>query len=518
MQIGHSCTPGVSADMKLRERCERLPVIVALGLYTVVVLRCAWLSDDAYITFRTIDNFLSGYGLTWNAGERVQAYTHPLWLLLLTPIQCVTGEPHLTTITASVVLSVGAVMLCAFALAGTPLAAAVGVMVFTLSKAFVDYSTSGLENPLSHFLLAGYLAVWLRRPQGDRSFLWLTALAGLVTLNRMDLALIVLPGVLVRAWERRSVRTLGMLLLGFAPFILWELWAFFYYGFPFPNTAYAKLNTQLPAGLLVRQGWFYFADSLTTDPLTPIMIIAGLLTPLLVGRLRHLPIIIGVVIYLAYVLRIGGDFMAGRFLTAPLFCAVVLLVTSPVARSTRALVMSLALVLLISLVATRPSLLSDERYGMDFDYMGPHGVADERAAYYQATGLLRILRGRPVPDHAWAREGRTARQAEPAVVVSRNIGFFGLAAGPRVHIVDEDGLADPLLARVPFAPGEAWRIGHFHRPVPDGYVETLRSGTNVISDPQLAERYETLTRITRGPLFDAGRLRAILRINFGLAG
>jgi hypothetical protein len=51
--------------------------------------------DDAYFTFRTIDNFVHGYGLRWNIAERVQAYTHPLWLLLLTPFYWITGEPFL---------------------------------------------------------------------------------------------------------------------------------------------------------------------------------------------------------------------------------------------------------------------------------------------------------------------------------------------------------------------------------------------------------------------------------------
>ncbi len=41
------------------------------------------MSDDAYITLRTVDNFINGYGLTWNISERVQAYTHPLWMFLL---------------------------------------------------------------------------------------------------------------------------------------------------------------------------------------------------------------------------------------------------------------------------------------------------------------------------------------------------------------------------------------------------------------------------------------------------
>ena len=57
--------------------------IVLLVFYAVILLRTAWLSDDGFITFRTIDNFIHGYGLRWNVAERVQTYTHPLWMLLL---------------------------------------------------------------------------------------------------------------------------------------------------------------------------------------------------------------------------------------------------------------------------------------------------------------------------------------------------------------------------------------------------------------------------------------------------
>ena len=35
-----------------------------------------------YITFRTARNFWNGRGLTWNPDERVQAYTHPLWMFV----------------------------------------------------------------------------------------------------------------------------------------------------------------------------------------------------------------------------------------------------------------------------------------------------------------------------------------------------------------------------------------------------------------------------------------------------
>ena len=63
-------------------RLGHLPRLLAVALFLVVVFCGAWLCDDAYISFRTADNFVHGYGLTWNVQERVQAYTHPLWLLL----------------------------------------------------------------------------------------------------------------------------------------------------------------------------------------------------------------------------------------------------------------------------------------------------------------------------------------------------------------------------------------------------------------------------------------------------
>ncbi len=56
--------------------------IAAVLFYTYLLIRTAWLCDDAYISYRVVDNFVNGYGLKWNISERVQAYTHPLWLFL----------------------------------------------------------------------------------------------------------------------------------------------------------------------------------------------------------------------------------------------------------------------------------------------------------------------------------------------------------------------------------------------------------------------------------------------------
>ena len=59
---------------------KRAPIYALLTLIAFVLVNTAWLSEDIYITLRVVDNFVNGYGLTWNVAERVQAYTHPLWL------------------------------------------------------------------------------------------------------------------------------------------------------------------------------------------------------------------------------------------------------------------------------------------------------------------------------------------------------------------------------------------------------------------------------------------------------
>ena len=55
-------------------------------IFFIVVIRNAWISDDAYISFRAIENLVAGYGFNFNPFVRVQVFTHPLWALLISAI------------------------------------------------------------------------------------------------------------------------------------------------------------------------------------------------------------------------------------------------------------------------------------------------------------------------------------------------------------------------------------------------------------------------------------------------
>jgi arabinofuranosyltransferase len=118
-----------------------------LAVYTAVVVRCAWQSDDAYIGFRSAVNLVHGHGLVWNVAERVQAFTNALWILLAAGAYAVTGEVYYTTLALSMFLSVLALSVVLFGLARSLSDRLMTIALAVSSKSLVDYSTSGLELP-----------------------------------------------------------------------------------------------------------------------------------------------------------------------------------------------------------------------------------------------------------------------------------------------------------------------------------------------------------------------------------
>ena len=493
---------------------ERLAILAALALFLAILARTAWVCDDAYITFRTADNLLHGFGPRWNVAERVQAYTHPLWMLILTAAMAVTREPYFTAIALSVALSLAAAWLIAFRLAATGWQALVGLLILASSKAFVDFSTSGLENAASHALIAWYLAALMQAESAPLSARPI-AIAALALVNRQDLVWLIGPSLVAYIAPRRSGRWWGRVLTGLAPLLIWEAFSVAYYGFAVPNTAFAKLHTGIAERDLIVQGLRYFQESAVHDPVTLAAIVAsiaiGVARP---GRARMLAF--GQALYLAYIVWIGGDFMSGRFFTAPLVVGVAQLVAAPIEVAKWWRVAVAAAVVALGFVPATPNVLSGARFGMnvDLEYREYFGISDERKTYYARLGLLRVHHQWQSPDLLDANLAATMRAAGQTVATREAVGMFGYAAGPTLYVVDRFGLGDPLMARLP-ASG-AWRIGHFHRELPPGYIQTLRTGANVITDTGVAQYFDTLSTITRGPIWSLGRWRAIVSMNLGL--
>lgn len=512
------------------ERDPQLPKHAAwiLGglvvLFAVVLVRTAWLSEDAYFTFRSVQNWVFGYGARWNVNERVQVYTHPLWFGLMSVSFFITRHMAASAFGLSFLFTGLTVYLLTRTLSRSWQGTAMAMGVLIASKAFTDYSTSGLENPLSHFLLLAFFAgFWAHEdpdPKVAERHVFLTCLfGGGLVCNRMDLGLVLAPALLYWVWPPRfSIRRVVAVFCGFFPLVVWEIISLIYYGFLVPNTAYAKLGSGATTEFVVRQGTRYFKNSLEWDPITLVCIASLLFVTLRRFRERpkHAVAALGVLFYLGYVFEIGGDYMSGRFFSAPLVVAAGLLANRQHVPKPTVIVGSVVITML-AVIAPNPTVASGTDYSdqrLETDAL----IDDERGYRHRFAGLISDRESPFLVKAPWYEEGLEHREqaddkGETIALLSRNGGYMGYAAGPQVHYINPYGITDPLLARIPARIGYVLP-GHFWRHPPPGYTEAaVKRGA--IEDPDLAEYWEDLSLIVSGPIWSSERWAAIWRMHIG---
>jgi len=511
-------------EASLVDRAFYIPLFMIIMLFSVVLVYSAWIHDDAYITFRTVDNFVNGYGLTWNISERVETFTNPLWMFFVTIFYFFTNEIYYTSIILSITISVLVVLIFAFKISKTVLGAILGVGIFIFSKPFIDYSTSGLENPLTHLILAVFLLVYIKsRNNFDfKTLLVLSLITAFGVVNRLDTLVLFLPCLVYAFLKLPKIKGLYIVTIGLLPAIAWKGFSLFYYGFPVPNPAYAKvMNTGISKTEFIQHGFYYFEDLIRWHPLTFFIIIAGMSIPFLIKEKRLIPIVLGIILYLIFILYMGGDYMSGRFFSAPLFVAVILISQYDFKSLKRIPLLILSGIVIVAGVMTPfTPLVTAEFYSSEQPLLHDYGINDERGYYYHGTGLLKNLNNVEIPQHPWAILGSKAGEKGVSPTVWRANGMHGFYAGPEIHLIDPLGIGDPLLSKLTFTQKEdwlegGWRSGHLSRTLPSGYFETIQSGENMIEDECLAEYYDKLSIITRGNLFDGNRIQEIWNMNTG---
>jgi arabinofuranosyltransferase len=212
--------------------------------------------------------------------------------------------------------------------------------------------------------------------------------------------------------------------------------------------------------------------------------------------------------------------MRGRFLSIPLITAVGLLAHMDVLGRHKLGASAVPIVVFLGLLASPPTVLSSSGHGRAVDlrsYYRTYGIADEREFYFQDTGLLN---GKPLADklgHDMVRLRAEQDLEHKAIELIKTAGRNGFRAGPGPFLIAYWGIGDALLARLPMR-DRTWRIGHFTRLIPAGYIDTLIEGENKFRDPRIREYYEYLRPIIRGPLFTRKRWSAILAMNLGRRG
>jgi len=308
---------------RARRRIHAALVAVGVGVGLWLAWGVLWLADDAFISFRYARNFARGDGLVFNVGEWVEGYTNFLWTALLGVLGRVGVDiPNaglfgcllcfvlaLATVSANVrrISGGGVVPFAALALAGL--------------APFYTFASSGLETMPLAFL--GALAGWVSAKRHGAFLAGLVCI--LAAMTRPDFLLVYgCMGIALLAEDlvfgggplRRRVSLARVssfaapLLFVYVPYFLIRWSA---YGDLLPNTYYVKSG-----GLTYyRQGLVYLVHFLST---TGGWLWLPLFALALVGKPRsrdelRLRVFAGltVVLYGAYVVKVGGDFMEHRF-------------------------------------------------------------------------------------------------------------------------------------------------------------------------------------------------------------
>jgi arabinofuranosyltransferase len=495
---------------------------LVFSLFSLAFINTAWVADDAYITFRVVDNALNGYGLTWNPGERVQVYTHPLWFFLLLAGSAIHNSPYYVSLILSYLCVVGAlffawkILLSHRECGNASLILALLIICSLLfSKAFIDYMSSGLENPLGYLLVTVFLWIWFEKNESRHFLLGLTFVASAMYLNRPDSIVLIFPAFLYALLTNRTHwrKRIAIVLLGGVPVLAWVLFSLAYYGSTVPNTALAKLSTGISAMDYIIQSARYFQHTLNMDYMTILLLVAGCLVGFLQPSLRWRGLSSGLLAWCAYLFMVGSDYMAGRFFSVPVLFSAILCARAACAYPFREFCSAVLVIMLLSVPQLEYTLFSPVDYK---GYRREFGIADERGFYYQGTGLLPVLKNNAHSvQHLWLYLGGKIKlqYGGNKKYYTHNIGMMPYAAGPGFLWIDGLALSDAFTARLPARPGS--RVGHYSRSVPFGYLDSVVTGTNQIADPALARLYDDVLLATTGDIFHSERFAAILRLNTG---
>jgi arabinofuranosyltransferase len=424
-----------------------------------MVWRFAWVSEDAFITFRYVANTVAGHGAVFNLGEPVQGYTHPLWFLVLVVGHVFIPDLYWLAIAMGMALTAITQLYLAFRLLQMGghtihggLLAGVASVLLVSSGSWLSFQTGGLENALSHLLIV-MLVIELVTKGIKRPFS-VSLLGALLVTNRPDLALLLVPLSLLLLPRLRDRRALAAIAMGALPLMMWVAFALVYYGDIIPNTARAKVGIFATPAVAMGQGATYLKDWLIHEPLPALSTLVLLTLASFKARTAaSRALVAGIWLQLGYVVWVGGDFMRGRFLLA-IFVASVTMGLSLLVREAKVRgvparwsAMALALVVLLALVSR--SLVPAPPLAVPAS-----GIFDERSfypgyqlAHYREVGSVES----PFLDlPVMARQLRAyAKACGPFAIHTTNPGTIGFLSGPEVTFIDLQGLTDATVARLP---------------------------------------------------------------------
>jgi arabinofuranosyltransferase len=504
-----------------RSPVRAILMIVPVACFVAAGWAHRWIADDGFIYLRVVRQLAAGNGPVFNSGERVEAFTSPLWTFVLwsadlvTPfrLEWIAVVLGLAGSTAGLVAAIVGARTLTREVDSEALLVPVGAIVFAALLPVWVFETSGLETGLTFAWEGVCLALLARWTRSDRSTLRTrdAVVLGLGWLVRPELvvfSVLFFAVVLAGQWQHdRARERMRLFVAMFAVPLIYELFRMGYYGSLVANTAIAKEAS----ALRWQRGWDYFVDSVRPYWLwVPVLaLLAGGWLPLLRalterrradaaearvpkaerpgaegarhrrGLLVASAYLCGAVLSALYVIAVGGDYMHARLLLPALFafCAPVAVV--PLARRNLVAFIAVPWALAAALILRPPdigpappvgaSTLSTTFWGKVTVTQYGWGPDGPGRRWYRGPSLY--AQDRPVRRRYMRVDAPVARGVPLPTAVLRSVGLPSFAMGPRLHVLDVYGLADSLTAHLERANGAApKRLPGHEKPLPSVWV------------------------------------------------
>lgn len=466
-------------------------IIIIFGLYRAVEL--SWVCDDMYITFRYVDNFLQGSGIVYNAGERVEGYTHFLWFVILSFFRLFGLDLSAISVFLGILSYIG-IIIVYFLITRKIELKKIPLLPFTalalsLNYDFSVWATSGLETSFYTLLLSlTFYVYFFTEINNTKKLVFSGMLMALACMTRPDAvifiiyanALLIINKIIFKESFNQFLKKASYFNLSYIILILpYVIWKINYYGDIFPNTYYVK-----SAGdSYLKQGFYYmwiFLDSYKTTLISfaVIPIFIKLLfqngtfqqkIQNITGNISLLTAIIAFCAALSYLFlftaRVGGDFMFARFII-PILPFLYFTIEQSLkyflknSKKLSVIIFTGILIMIYFEKGFRDELFIKNENGKisRVNSTETGGVTDERFYYYSY----------------WEQFPKSKNLAEALIITGKNLNpyfkdlditvaiggarnYIGYYAEFKNIIID-NGLTDKFIARLPIT--ERGRIGH----------------------------------------------------------
>lgn len=267
-------------------------LIIIILFFLNNLIDVQFIQDDAYTSFRYVKNFVEGNGLVFNPGERVEGYTNFLWVMILSLFYFLDYAHILildlesTSQSLSILFSVFVLVLTYF-LSRTIFKRDVGeksptenfinelvnlapVFMLSVSTPLIYWSVSAMETTLFVSLTLLSVLFYLNNFKNNPNVLWIfvSVLSSLLRPEGLIVFALILSHKIFYNYllhqEKKFLlriraavdKTLIKEILFFSfPLLIYICFRMIYYGYPLPNTFYAKTNFSFE---LIIRGINYF--------------------------------------------------------------------------------------------------------------------------------------------------------------------------------------------------------------------------------------------------------------------